>query len=266
MPNLPADTTMMPLTVPSAVTGHSIRNLKGQHALRGLKSQRCTRQTFDGTHFARLLDHDNLIDSFQINHSVKYMSRDFGGLRLGGLYGFSNQAGGFANNRAYSFGMSYVWGALNFDAGYLQFNSSARTPGQLNTNGAVTDTTGSSLQGALSPTAVHLGVLASSQKTFGAGVNYTFGPAVAGFVYSHSKLTQFFQTRLSGTFQNFEGNFRYALTLAVELVPCALFGGTPDVFCARSTAASTGAAISIPERTPGPRPSMGNWTHDPALP
>ncbi|AUT64593.1 porin [Paraburkholderia terrae] len=172
---------------------------------------------FGGTHFAHPLDNDNLNDSFQINNSVKYMSPDFGGLRFGGLYGFSNLAGGFANNRAYSFGMSYVWGALNFGAGYLQLNSSARTPGQLNTNGAVTDTTGSSLQGARSPTDVPLGVLASSQKTFGAGVNYTFGPAVAGFVYSHSKFAQFFQTGLSGTFQNFEGNFRYALTPAVEL-------------------------------------------------
>jgi predicted porin len=172
---------------------------------------------FGGTHFAHPLDNDNLNDSFQINNSVKYLSPNFGGLKFGALYGFSNQAGGFTNNRAYSFGMSYEWGALNFGAGYLQLNSAARTPGELNTNGAVTDTTGSSLQGALSPTSVPLGVLASSQKTFGLGVNYTFGPAVAGFVYSHSKLAQFFQSGLSGTFQNFEGNFRYALTPAVDL-------------------------------------------------
>ncbi|MEM5340191.1 porin [Paraburkholderia azotifigens] len=172
---------------------------------------------FGGTHFAHPLDNDNLNDSFQINNSVKYMSPDFGGLRAGALYGFSNQAGEFKNNRAYSFGMSYVWGALNFGIGYLGLSSSARTPAELNTNGAVTDTTGASLQGALAPTGVPLGVLASSQKTFGAGVNYTFGPAVAGFVYSHTKLTQFFQTGLSGTFQNFEGNIRYALTPAIEL-------------------------------------------------
>jgi len=172
---------------------------------------------FGGTHFAHPLDNDNLNDSFQINNSVKYQSPDFGGLRFGALYGFSNQAGSFTNNRAYSFGMSYRTGPLNFGAGYLQLNSSARTPAELNTNGAVTDTTSASLQGALSPSAVPLGVLASSQKTFGVGVNYAFGPAVAGFVYSHSKLAQFFQTGLSGTFQNFEGNFRYALTPSVEL-------------------------------------------------
>ncbi|MDR6382555.1 porin [Paraburkholderia caribensis] len=172
---------------------------------------------FGGTHFAHPLDNDNLNDSFQINNSVKYLSPDMGGLKVGALYGFSNEAGAFTNNRAYSFGISYIWGALNFGAGYLQLNSSARTPAGLNTNGAVTDTTGSSLQGAQSPTSVPLGVLASSQKTFGAGVNYTFGPAVAGFVYSHSKLAQFFQSGLSGTFQNFEGNFRYALSPTIEL-------------------------------------------------
>jgi general bacterial porin, GBP family len=138
---------------------------------------------------------------------AKYLSPQIGGLRVGALCGFSNQSGGFMNNRAYRFGMSYVWGALNLGAGYLQLNSSARTPAQLNTNGAVTDTTGSSLQDVQSPTGVPLGELASSQRISGAGVNYTFGPAVAGFVYSHSKFDQFFQSGLSGTFRNFEGIF-----------------------------------------------------------
>ncbi|WP_321795671.1 porin [Caballeronia sp. J97] len=172
---------------------------------------------FGGTHFAHPFDIDNLNDSFQINNAVKYMSPDFAGFRFGALYGFSNQAGGFTNNRAYSFGLSYVRGAWNFAFGYLQLNSSARTPGQLNANGAVTDTTASSLQGVLSTSAVPVGVLADSQKTLGVGVNYSFGPAVAGFVYTQSKLTRFFQTNLSANFQNFEGNIRYALTPAIEL-------------------------------------------------
>lgn len=63
---------------------------------------------YGGTHFAHSLDSDNLNDSLQINNSVKYLSPEFGGLRVGALYGFSDQAGGFTNNRAYSFGMSYV--------------------------------------------------------------------------------------------------------------------------------------------------------------
>lgn len=172
---------------------------------------------FGGTHFAHPFDIDNLNDSFQINNSIKYPSPDFAGFRLGALYGFSNQAGGFTNNRAYSFGMSYVSGPWKFGVGYLQLNSSARTPGQLNANGAVTDTTAASLQSALLASPVPIGVLADKQRTLGAGVNYAFGPAVAGFVYSQSKITRFFQTNLSVNFQNFEGNIRYALSPAIEL-------------------------------------------------
>ncbi|BBP97163.1 porin [Burkholderia sp. SFA1] len=172
---------------------------------------------YGGTHFAHPFDIDNLNDSFQINNSVKYVSPDFAGFRFGALYGFSNQAGGFTNNRAYSFGASYVRGPWNVGFGYLRLDSSARTPAQLNTNGAVTDTTAASLQGALTTSAVPIVVLADKNETLGVGVNYLFGPAVAGFVYTQSKITRFFQTNLSVNFQNFEGNFRFALTPAVEL-------------------------------------------------
>lgn len=168
---------------------------------------------FGGTHFAHPFDIDNLNDSFQINNSVKYQSPDYAGFKLGALYGFSNQAGGFSNNRAYSLGLSYLWGPLNFGAGFLQLNGSAQTPAQLNTGGAVTDTTGASL----AANGVPLGALASRQQTWGAGVNYAFGPAVAGFVYTQTNLTQLFQTGFGTHFQNFEGNFRYGLTPVVEL-------------------------------------------------
>ncbi|MFL9899657.1 porin [Paraburkholderia fungorum] len=172
---------------------------------------------YGGTHFAHPFDSDNLNDSFQINNSVKYESPDIQGFKFGGLYGFSNLAGGFSNNRAYSVGASYAWGPLNFGAGYLHLNSAARTPAQVNANGAVTDTLGASLQGLLSPTSVPLGTMAARQQTWGGGVNYTFGPAVAGFVYTQTNLTQLFQTGFSTHFQNFEGNIRYALTPVLEL-------------------------------------------------
>ncbi|SAL88007.1 outer membrane protein, (porin) [Caballeronia arvi] len=172
---------------------------------------------YGGTHFAHPFDVDNLNDSFQINNSVKYQSPDFAGVRLGALYGFSNQAGGFANNRAYSVGASYSWGPLNFGAGYLHLNNSAATLAQLNTGGAVTDTLGTSLSGALTPTAVPLGALARRQQTWGGGVNYAFGPLVAGLVYTQTNLTELFLTGFNTHFQNYEGNIRFALTPAVML-------------------------------------------------
>jgi len=185
---------------------------------------------YGGTHFAHPFDVDNLNDSFQINNSVKYLSPDFAGFKLGALYGFSNQAGGFANNRAYSFGLSYLWGPLNFGAGFLQLNGSAPTPGQINANGAVTDTLGSTVANG-----VPLGALASRQQTWGGGVNYAFGPAVVGLVYTQTNLTQLFQTGFSTHFQNFEGNVRYALTPVIELSAAYTYsraggntgGGTP---------------------------------------
>jgi predicted porin len=135
------------------------------------------------------------------------------GFKVGGLYGFSNQADGFSNNRAYSFGVSYDWGPINVAGGFLQLNSSAATPGQLNTGGAVTDT----LASTLSTEQVPLGVLAARQQTWGAGANYAFGPAVFGALYTQTNLSQLFQSGVSAHIQNFEGNARYALTPMLEL-------------------------------------------------
>ena len=64
-----------------------------------------TGTAYGGTHFAHPFNNDNLNNnSFSINNSVKYQSANYAGFRFGGLYGFSNAAGAFANNRAYSSG------------------------------------------------------------------------------------------------------------------------------------------------------------------
>jgi general bacterial porin, GBP family len=68
-------------------------------------------------------DNDNLNNAFRVNNSVKFASNDYAGLRFGSLYGFSNEAGGFADNRLYSFGASYNNGPLSLGAGYLQANN-----------------------------------------------------------------------------------------------------------------------------------------------
>jgi general bacterial porin, GBP family len=160
---------------------------------------------YGGTHFAHPFNNDNLNNnSFSINNSVKYQSANYAGFRFGGLYGFSNAAGAFANNRAYSVGASYSWGPLNFGAGYLHLNNGAasQAAANFNANGAVTD--GQTLT-------------AARQQTWGAGVNYAFGPAVVGFVYTQTNLTEIFQTGLSTHIQNFEGNIRYNLTPAMNV-------------------------------------------------
>jgi len=165
--------------------------------------------TFGGTTFAHVFDNDNLEHSVRINNAVKYTSLSYGGFKFGALYAFSNSTD-FAGNRAYSVGASYDRGPLKLAAGYLQFNGTNST----NTSGAAdVAESGSNGTGGF-----RLG--ASVQRTAGAGVNYAFGPALVGFVYTHS---QYEQTESFGSdngtvrFDNYEVNGKYALTRAVSV-------------------------------------------------
>jgi general bacterial porin, GBP family len=160
---------------------------------------------YGGTHFAHPFNNDNLNNnSYSINNSIKYQSANYAGFKFGGLYGFSNEAGGFSDNRAYSVGASYSFGPLNVAAGYLHLNNNAvsAAAANFNNNGAVTDSNQ---------------LVAGRQQTWGAGVNYAIGPAVLGFVYTQTNLTQVLQTGFSSHFQNFEGNVRYNVTPALNV-------------------------------------------------
>ena len=166
-----------------------------------------------GTQAAHPFDNDNLDNSFRINNSVKYSSVNYGGLKFGTLYGFSNDAGGFATNRAYSAGASYNYGPLNVAAGYLELNKAGTS---YNSSGAVTsDAT----------------FTAGTQRTYGAGLNYAFGPATFGFVFTQTHLYNAtgIGASASGTssgltltgggasFTNYEVNARYNITPAWSL-------------------------------------------------
>ncbi|WJF90954.1 porin [Paraburkholderia bonniea] len=173
---------------------------------------------YGGTQFAHPFDNDNLNNSFRINNSVKFQSANYSGFRFGAQYGFSNEAGGFANNRSYSAGASYNYGGLNIAAAYLQLNNSF-APGATtisNTGGAVAgDNT----------------FTAARQQTWGAGLSYAFGPATAGIIYTQTNLSQLVGIGASASgiaggvglvndsahFQNFEVNGRYAITPAVSV-------------------------------------------------
>jgi general bacterial porin, GBP family len=173
-----------------------------------------------GTIAAHPFDNDNLNNSIRLNNTVKYSSLNYGGFKFGTTYSFSNSAE-FANNRAYSFGGTYNYGGLNIAAGYLQLNNDMNNPqvAQAAFAGAQTG---------------EWTFLAGRQRTFGGGLNYTFGPATAGFVYTQTNLSDTQGGGISPTksgvattgvpfnansarFQNFEGNVRYALTPALSL-------------------------------------------------
>ncbi|MEA3082490.1 MAG: ral bacterial porin, family, partial [Paraburkholderia sp.] len=130
--------------------------------------------TWGGTYFAHRGDNDNANASMRINNSVKFQSANYGGFSFSGLYGFSNQAGAFANDRAYSAGMGYSNGGLKLAAGYLQAQG-----------------LGGNVNGAIQDGAPDLGVAGERQRqrTWGAGGSYAFGPATVGLVYTQSRLT-----------------------------------------------------------------------------
>jgi predicted porin len=174
-------------------------------------------------------DNDNTDNSFRVNNTIKYTSPDFSGLQFGGTYSFSNDTN-FANNRQYSLGGQYTNGGLLVTGAYFEANS----PG-LTANGAIaTDDTN---------------FISERLRIFGGGINYTFGAATLGFVYTNTNVGEPSATDTSvyvgaitppngGTltalkFQNFEINGKYQFTPA-------FFVGVQYVYTAATMDATSG--------------------------
>jgi general bacterial porin, GBP family len=156
--------------------------------------------SWGGEYFAHRGDNDNANASMRINNSVKYQSANYDGFSFSGLYGFSNQAGAFANNRAYSAGMGYSNGGLKLAAGYLQAQGA-----------------GGNASGAIQDGAPNIGVAGERQRqrTWGAGGSYAFGPATVGLVYTQSRFN-FVTNDASVRYSNYEVNAHYNLTPAMS--------------------------------------------------
>jgi GBP family porin len=168
-----------------------------------------TAGTFGDTGFAHPFDNDNLNHSVRMNNAVKYTTIDYAGFKAGALYALSNSTD-FAVNRAYSVGASYNNGPIKIAAGYLQIDGSNST---VNTGGAI-DLAESSANGT---GGFQLG--ADRQRVFGGGVNYAFGPASMGLVYTRSEFTDstsFGSAHGTVNFDNYEVNGKYALTPAMN--------------------------------------------------
>lgn len=102
-------------------------------------------------------------------------SQDFAGFSFGGTYSFSNDTG-FANNRQWSVGAQYEQGGLLVGAAFLN----ADDPGA---------TAGGAIAGAGSVGA-DANFASARLRIFGAGINYTAGPATVGFAYTNSNVTR----------------------------------------------------------------------------
>jgi predicted porin len=79
-------------------------------------------------------DNDNILDTYRLNNSVQYKTATINGLQAQVLYAFSNAAGQFSNNNAFSAGMHYDNGPLSLAAIFVNLNHPNAAD---NTGGAV---------------------------------------------------------------------------------------------------------------------------------
>ncbi len=160
--------------------------------------------SWGGTYFAHPFNNDNLSTNggVAVNNSVKYTSANYAGFTFGGTYGFSNQAGAFANNREYSVGASYQYEGLRVGAAYAQQNNPGGNAGGASTSAALTV-----LNGAFG---------GFRQREFGIGASYAFGPAEVGIAWTQSRQDNFTAAAASVHANNYEFNAKYNLTPALR--------------------------------------------------
>lgn len=164
--------------------------------------------SFGGTAFAHPYDFDNTNWTFRINNSVKYKSPKISGVQVEGIYGFSNQPGGFSDNRAYGAGVSYDGGSISFASAYFQSNNAGGTStGAMPASGFPTYTNGN--------------FVSSRQRTFGTALKYSIGSLSVGAAYTRSWIDNPVACLYAGTFspdlkslrfETFELNARYFFT------------------------------------------------------
>lgn len=157
-------------------------------------------------------DNDDSNRNLRINNAVKYTSPTYHGLTFGAMFGFSNTAGQFANNAAWSAGLSYANGPLKLGAGYLKISRDRNSP---NPDGALSTVDGSAT------------ITGGNQQIWAAAGRYAFGPHSIGAAWSHSTtdgVTGVLQggniAPLKGeslVFDNFTVDGRYFVTRALSL-------------------------------------------------
>lgn len=154
---------------------------------------------------------DNIEGNFRYSNSVKYKSPEWNGLEVEALYAFSNKAGDFTQNRAYSAGINYAWGSQRYALTYLNIDQ----PGVSNPSGAVSnDYSGGAFQlFHTSPLSSNVGV--QRQRVVAGGAEYTFGRAHLGGIVSDVRYTYLDSTSLH--LDNFDLTAVYNISPALDI-------------------------------------------------
>src|ERR1700761_8833553 len=72
-----------------------------------------------GSLLSHVYDNDNTDNTIRVNNAVKFASNKYAGFSFEGMYAFSNQAGGFADNRLYGMAAQYANGPMTIVGAYL---------------------------------------------------------------------------------------------------------------------------------------------------
>jgi predicted porin len=158
------------------------------------------------------LDNDNLESIMRLSNSVKFTTTSYGGFQAGAMYAFSNAAGQFANNSAYSLGVNYVRGPIKAAAAFVQIN---RSPTLGNATGADSTYDGNEI------------TTGGRQQIYGVATRYSFGLSSIGLAWTHSSTNNITGILQGGAlasiygdnlkFDNFEIDGQYFLTSAFSL-------------------------------------------------
>ncbi|MGF6870649.1 porin [Paraburkholderia sp. MM5477-R1] len=131
-------------------------------------------------------DVDQMAHTNRTNNSVKYLSPEFYGFRVGGMYGMGGTAGDFTRNQIYSLGADYSQGPLTAGIGYLN----VRQPnvsfwGDTGSPAATSNgVPGANFAG--SPVTTGF-ASANSLQAIAAGAAYQLGPVRLGANYSNTQ-------------------------------------------------------------------------------
>jgi GBP family porin len=164
-----------------------------------------------GTAFAHPFDNDNMGNSFRLDNSVMYTSPTWNGLSMRSMYAFSNEAGGFKDNRAYSVGAGFTQGGLNLGAAFIVIDNGGASAGGAVDGSSTGDATW----------------IAGRQMVWGTAASYTYGSGTYGATWTHTRIGDGTSLNLAGykplgnadmSLDNFDVNVTYYVTPAFALL------------------------------------------------
>jgi len=173
--------------------------------------QPLTEDNYFGSIFGTPGDVDNYDDNFRVSNAVKYVSPNFNGFQVEGLYAMGSVAGQTTAGQSYSLAASYTNGGLGLAAGYFYTKTSSNT---LFASTADTNDGDTAVNAAFADGAQSLGIGRVAGQ-------YAFGAITVGGSYSNVKYRPLTNMGLFASAETFNSGSAYA---NYQLNPATLLG------------------------------------------